>query len=235
MRVRFYSVAIGLCLGITLKWALADLYQSNATIDSKTSYGDISSPDQRQPEGYIEPLVPAIKVAGPAQFPGGEAHNYTSTSVDPFTHDPQASFHAHGQQVCASGCAASNHPTGKLTTAHFKGLMGQFASQPIDETSSAFEELLFYGPQTRKLIEQEGFEGLDRLRASVLWAELQRTHALVSVRVVDEHGEVRSHLEPTRVPFDRRHVFTMETNNLQPLVTSGTVKRVGLYHLWARL
>jgi len=37
------------------------------------------------------------------------------------------------------------------------------------------------------------------------------------------------------VPFDRRHVFEMKTNSLQPLVTSGTVKRVGLNHAWIRL
>jgi hypothetical protein len=46
---------------------------------------------------------------------------------------------------------------------------------------------------------------------------------------------VRSWLDPTEVPFDRRHVFEMEASGVQPLVTSGTVKRVGLYHLWTRL
>ena len=37
------------------------------------------------------------------------------------------------------------------------------------------------------------------------------------------------------VPLDRRHEFDMQVNNVQPLITSGTVKRVGLYHLWNRL
>jgi hypothetical protein len=37
------------------------------------------------------------------------------------------------------------------------------------------------------------------------------------------------------VPLDRRHVFKMDTKDLPPLITSGTVKRVGLHHLWTRL
>ena len=57
----------------------------------------------------------------------------------------------------------------------------------------------------------------------------------MEVRVVDEHREIRCWLLPTSVPFDRRHVFELETANVQPLVVSGTVKRVGLNHLWTRL
>jgi hypothetical protein len=85
------------------------------------------------------------------------------------------------------------------------------------------------------LIESEGFGPLDAERSRFLWNELARSHAHVSIRLVDEHGEIRSWLEPTEVPFDRRHVFNMKTRRVQPLVTSGTVKRVGLYHLWTRL
>jgi len=52
---------------------------------------------------------------------------------------------------------------------------------------------------------------------------------------LDEAGEVRSWLPATRVPLDRRHEFDMEVHDVQRLITSGTVKRVGLDHLWTRL
>ena len=65
--------------------------------------------------------------------------------------------------------------------------------------------------------------------------ELKKTHVLVSLRVLDESGAIRSKLTNVRVPLDRRHVFAMQNEGLQPLVTSGTVKRVGLDHLWTRL
>jgi len=57
----------------------------------------------------------------------------------------------------------------------------------------------------------------------------------ISLRILDEAGRVRSRINGVRVPLDRRHVFEMENEGLQPLVTSGTVKRVGLDHLWTRL
>jgi len=117
----------------------------------------------------------------------------------------------------------------------FRQLLAQFAREPIDETSRAFETLLYYGPQAKKLLDSEGTAPLDPVRASVLRGELSRTHARIAIRVLDEHGAVRTSLPPTRVPLDRRHVFVMETNNVQPLETSGTVKRVGLHHLWNRL
>ena len=105
--------------------------------------------------------------------------------------------------------------------------MTRCAAEPLDETGRAFETLLFYGRQARQLLESEG--------AAVLRRELARAHVRVSIRLTDERGVVRAELYPTRAPLDRRHVFEMKTHNVQPLVVSGTVKRVGLYHLWKRL
>ena len=158
-----------------------------------------------------------------------------SRAFDRFVHDEHAHFHAHGNIVCASGCAASRHPTEKLDEQSFHELLDQYAGDPMDETSSALESLLYFGPQTKEMIQKHGFGPLDRVRADFLWSELKVSHALISIRVVDEKGIVRSWLKPTRVPFDRRHEFEMEVDKVQPNETSGTVKRVGLYHLWTRL
>jgi hypothetical protein len=155
--------------------------------------------------------------------------------VDPFGHDPRAAFHAHGQQICASGCAASRHPTEKLTEARFHELIAHYAREPISDKSLALETLLYFGRQTREMLARVEALPLDARRARMLARELAITHARIAIRVVDQHGDIRTWLPSTSVPFDRRHVFDMEINNVQPLVTSGTVKRVGLYHLWTRL
>ncbi len=154
---------------------------------------------------------------------------------DDYSHDESAMFEAHGEQMCASGCAVSRHPTSTLTKSRFERLLTSFAEGSMDDTNQSLEELVYFGPQTRKLIESAGVGELDSERARFLWDALSFTHARISIRVVDEQGEVRTWIDPTRVPFDRRHVFQMQTNNIQPLVTSGTVKRVGLNHLWTRL
>jgi hypothetical protein len=189
--------------------------------------------------GSEQGLVPPIRVPGVEATSGMLDQNRLLVSVersfDTFAHGSDASFEAHGEEVCASGCAASRHPTTELTEEHFHELLASYATQPMSQDSPALEELLYFGPQTKTFIEQHGFNPLDSDRATLLWDELKVTHAKISIRVIDEAGEIRTWLEPTLVPFDRRHVFKMETSNLQPLVTSGTVKRVGLDHIWVRL
>ena len=194
-----------------------------------------------------DPLVPPARLPGlPTDLidwtagadPSGSDPDsllHLASLTAPFAHDSGAIFHAHGHDVCPSGCAASRHPTDELTRLRFRQLMAQLALEPMDETSPAFETLLYFGRQAKEFVESEGTLPLDPARATILRRELARTHARVSIRVVDEQGDVRAWLPPTRVPLDRRHEFPMETNKVQPLQTSGTVKRVGLYHLWNRL
>lgn len=175
-----------------------------------------------------DPLVPPIDLGD------GELTSADFSKFD-FTAGERASFHAHGPQVCASGCAASRHPTGKLSKAKYLWLLRRFAEQPMDEGSPALENLMYYGRQTELWMEKLGTRDLDADRVALLKRELPKTHAIVRFRIVDEHGVVRVTIPPTRVPLDRRHVFRMQTKDLPPLITSGTVKRVGLHHLWTRL
>ena len=205
-----------------------------------TDQSDSTEPEHSDETGLVPPLhIPGLVLASPS--PQWQDWN-RQLGLDPFrlhydafVHGGDAAFHAHGEQLCASGCAASHHPTRPLTSEHFASLMRQFQQQPLDETSPALEELLYFGPQARQQIEQHGYLGLDPARSRFLWNQLTVTGALISLRVVDEHGRIRSWLDPNRVPFDRRHVFSMKTENVQPHVTSGTIKRVGLKHIWVRL
>ncbi len=152
-----------------------------------------------------------------------------------FEHDAVARFHPHGDTVCASGCALSRHPTPRLSQSEFLRLVQQMQSRPLDANNSAFETLLFYGRQTAHWMDRLGVTSIAAAKADALRAELAKTHASIAIRLVDEHGAVRSQLSPTRVPLDRRHEFDMSTDSLPHLVASGTVKRVGLDRLWTRL
>jgi hypothetical protein len=195
-----------------------------------------------------EPLIPAIQLDdepsgdfGPIvgtstgrTFPVSMGLN-TGILAPDFTADPRAAFHPHGPQVCASGCAASSHATPELNRSEFQQLRARYEQGPLDETNAALEALLFYGRQSTALLRQLSPSSPLRKHDEFLRRELKKTHALLSFRIVDEKGIVRVEMNRTRVPLDRRHVFDMKTRGLQPLVTSGTVKRVGLHHLWTRL
>lgn len=105
----------------------------------------------------------------------------------------------------------------------------------MTEDSSALEELLFYGPQSKRFVESESFS-LDSDRLNFLLTELNRDQVSIEFRLIDQDDRVRVSLPPTIVPFDRRYVFEpLLTEDFQPPEASGTVKRVGLRHIWQRI
>lgn len=174
-------------------------------------------------ETVHEPLISPI-----------DSHAFAKGIPD-FSHDSAASFHEHGNQVCASGCSLSRHPTDRLSKRRFLALLAQAAAADLNADNLAFETLLYFGRQTSSMIAACGTPHLTDVAARVLADELGRQHARVSIRVIDEHGKKCSWTDDVRVPLDRRHVFDMSTDGLPPIVTSGTVKRVGHDHLWTRL
>jgi hypothetical protein len=175
----------------------------------------------------FDPLVPAAQVdLFEPLAPRGH---------DDFSTDERALLHPHGTKACKSGCAISDHPTMDLTVDRFKRLLNDYSREAAGEASRSLETLLYYGRQTQRMLARHGAESLDREHMSRLRSELARTHARVAMRVVDETGRTRVWMPPTRVPLDRRHEFHMETDDVPPPTSSGTVKRVGLDHLWTRL
>ena len=229
MRYSLWLVAI--LLGSSWTW------QNIATWQwfGRDSTNQLTSPSSSQTEIISEsgvdsslddPLVPPIDAQGMETRRGLGFE---------FDHDERATFHAHGQKTCASGCAASRHPTKRLSRGHYRRLLRECSSAPMDRFNLAYETLLYFGRQTLVLLDQYGTDPLSATQHQQLASELKRSHALVSIRVVDDRGTTRSWTNDVRVPLDRRHVFEMETNQVQPLITSGTVKRVGQDHLWTRL
>ncbi|MCH7728150.1 MAG: hypothetical protein IH991_16980 [Planctomycetes bacterium] len=246
MKTRLWIIVIGVCLGFLGKWVFGNWSGTPTPANGFQDNRD-GNPGQSAARSEVAELDSFL--IPPAEIPGlptvarvdSEVTDFSKqfpvvSLLDPdFSSGERATFHPHGNEVCSSGCAVSNHPTEELTHDKFRELIRQFADDDIDENSLAYETLLFYGRQTQALLTTLGPGELDPLRTASLKAELSKSNAKVWIRLLDENGEIRSFCPPTNVPMDRRHVFKMDANNLQPLVTSGTVKRVGLDHLWVRL
>lgn len=140
-----------------------------------------------------------------------------------------------GEEVCATGCSAVPALDKNLSADEFERLLAAFATQPMSGESGALEALLFHGPSALALLDNLGGE-LDAEREAFLRGELARTRASLDVRIIDETGAERLHLGETSIPLgEKQHLHPHETNDLQPPEVSGTVHRVGLEHLWARL
>ena len=205
-------------LAVTIASFLALAFATAATLATlQHTQGQRAGSQQSQAS---DPLVPPLCI---------------DPAADLFKHDREAVPHGHGENLCASGCAASRHPTAPLTADAFRQLLVAYQQAAPTADNVPLEKILFYGRQSRQHWNIQQTTSIDPLWRMVLDEELGKTHVLVSLRILDESGDIRSAMTNIRVPLDRRHVFTMQTNNLQPLVTSGTVKRVGLDHLWTRL
>jgi hypothetical protein len=184
---------------------------------------EISAPESLIPPTSLSIHSPAMDELFPAE------------TIPKYTPGERATFHPHGEQVCASGCAVSRHPTEKLTRERFRRLLAEYAAEPIEVPGRALDTLVYFGRQSAAWLEREESSPLDGLRANLLRSELQLDYAEVSIRLVDETGAVRAFLPPTLVPLDRRHEFELDPHDLPPLIASGTVKRVGRDYVWTRL
>lgn len=148
---------------------------------------------------------------------------------------PGESRESEGGDGCsATGCSveAPDAPASE----EMAELLKTYAAAPVDESSQALDTLLFHGAHTAAYLAANGAEPLDVAHHRFLSRELGRTHVIVDMRVVDEHGVVRARLGERRVPIGKKthHWFTERTGDLQSFDTSGTVVRVGLHHLWSR-
>lgn len=136
-------------------------------------------------------------------------------------------------EVCTTGCQ-SLEPTA-LDRDAYLDLIRRFSKEEALD-GIAFETLLFHGDATRARLAAEGTPGLDSERAGRLKAELERSHARLSVRFVDAGGGERLTLDSALVPLGlKRHLWPRETVDLRPPEVSGTLQRVGVKHLWSRL
>lgn len=135
------------------------------------------------------------------------------------------------EEKCATGCAAI--PDTKFSKENFLQTIRTYAKDPLTKQSAALETLLFYGKETQKWLAETSF--LDKEHMDILQRELQKKHVAISLRIVDENNDLRLELEPTIVKVgEKYHQHIHKTKDMQEVEISGTIKRVGVDHLWSR-
>jgi hypothetical protein len=223
----FMAAALLVCLPTAI-WAVhgdAGFSSGGGPLTVYSSPGDDHSIPHGVDIGSREPLEQYFE-------PGDHTTNFNSGDPE----GGRALAQPHGSKTCASGCAANNHPTPPLLKDEFHRLMGLYSQEPMSDKSEGLEYLLYYGRQSQLFLDHLGRGPLDAERETFLRRELGREHVYVELRIVDEAGVVRLWNKPARVPLDVRYGFDFQTKDLQPIEEStGTVKRVGLYHLWQRI
>ncbi len=146
--------------------------------------------------------------------------------------------HPEDPNCSASGCGAIPDDTPELTHAGLEELLAAYSAERADVPSEPLENILFHFESARAHITADPslLEGLPIDHAAILQRELRRDTARVEIDVIDEHGILRLHLDQRGWPIGHKHhVLVHESAAIQPPEASGTVKRVGLHHLWTRM
>lgn len=148
-------------------------------------------------------------------------------------HDEHDPSHSTDTDVCATGCSAASYVEPELDMDEYLRLVDAAAAGAWSEDNAALESLLFYGEAAARLTREHGTGGF---ASELLLSELDRSHATLSVRLVNASGVERVTLAPARIPLgEKQHLFPEHSSDVQVPEISGTVRRVGLNHLWTRL
>jgi hypothetical protein len=133
----------------------------------------------------------------------------------------------------ATGCGVTcaPPPTQPPSAAELRALLREVAAAPTGAHTDAIDALLFVGPHTRAHL--DAHPGLlPESHEAWLRDELARQTVKVAFRLQDDTGVLAS--GEASVPLGRKQHLELDGGLLGPLSVSGSVKRVGLHHLWTR-
>ena len=137
---------------------------------------------------------------------------------------------------CKTGCAVAKHGDGPLDKEELIEWLQAYQDSDVRSVSIALETLLYHGRQVREFLANHKHTPMDNEHRANLEDELSKQYAIVEARLVNDQGEVVAHLTPTQVKLgEKAHLYVPGQGDRLPFEISGTVMRVGVKHLWARL
>ncbi len=140
---------------------------------------------------------------------------------------------------CAAGCSAAPGTRSALGRLGIEAALAELAfarrtGASEERAPTAFDTLLFHGDEVRRHLAEHGAPVLTGATRAELAAALRFDRCRFDLRVVDEHGIERVHLD-AQVPFGvKQHLHPQGAVDLSPPEFSFTVLKVGERHLWAR-
>lgn len=164
-------------------------------------------------------LVVAL-LAGCTSPPAEDAHEHALIEVQ--------------DEDCTTDCAGPAPEEGPPAPSaeEYAKLFHDWTERPMREASLPLETLLYHGPSTRHALHAAD---LSPERRQYLESELARNRGAIEVRLVDESGAVRAHLDADGLTLGTgTHLHLHDSGSLGDIELSGRVRRVGLHHLWSR-
>lgn len=134
---------------------------------------------------------------------------------------------------CQAGCAFVR-PTGPSND-EMTALLNTLNQTDVGSQSEALDAVLFHDAELARTLASYPRPVLRPEWEAYLKTQLERDSALFSLRVIDEHGVVRSELPPTRMKLGTKLHMAMHGERLPEFNANGTIVRVGRDHVWIRM
>ena len=140
---------------------------------------------------------------------------------------------AANKRDCQGGCAYVR-PEGP-SNEEIDALLAKVNATDVGSESEALDALLFHNAELARRLATFPAPALRPEWDAYLRSELEHDVALFSLRVIDEHGVVRSELQPTPMKLGSKLHMAMHGDRLPEFNANGTIVRVGRDHVWIRM
>ncbi len=145
-------------------------------------------------------------------------------------------FSAAKKPGCQGSCMFTHDKKDELSELQVDALLREATRAKVGEETEALDTLLFHDEETRARLATAEAPQLPPEWASWFREELSKSQAYFSLRIVDEHGQVRATVPETPMALGvKLHMEVDDGIHTGPFNANGTLVRVAPDRMWIRM
>ncbi len=145
-------------------------------------------------------------------------------------------FSAAKKPGCQGSCMFTKAKKDELSELQVDALLREATQKPVGEETEALDTLLFHDEETRARLASGEAPELSPAWADWFRQQLAKTQAYFSLRIVDEHGQVRATVPETAMALGvKLHMEVEDGIHTGPFNANGTLVRVAADRVWIRM
>jgi hypothetical protein len=145
-------------------------------------------------------------------------------------------FSAAKKPGCQGSCMFTRAKADELSELQVDALLREASSKPVGEESEALDTLLFHDEETRQRLASGEAPQLSPAWDDFFRTELAKTQAYFTLRITDEHGQVRATVPETAMALGvKLHMEVEDGIHTGPFNANGTLVRVAKDRVWIRM
>jgi hypothetical protein len=137
---------------------------------------------------------------------------------------------------CQGSCMFTKQKKDELSELQVDAFLREASSKPVGEETEALDNLLFHDDETRARLASGEAPSLSPEWDAWFRDQLARSQAYFSLRIRDEHGQIRAVVPETAMALGvKLHMEVDDGVHTGPFNANGTLVRVAPDRLWIRM